>query len=122
MEKVKMILNQISIPKRFKIQSSVIPLKNQKDQEEDTTSQKINVVKQNVFIEYRKIVTDRFIKRMKSFGATSQTVIALHKKRTCLPSLKIKIENNLKIRLVYKIVCPGYNACYVDQISRYLTT
>ena len=42
---------------------------------------------------------------------------------TCLPScLPSKIEKTLKSRVVYKIVCPGCNACYVGQISRHLIT
>ena len=67
---------------------------NQKYQEEDATSQKISVVKQNVFIEYRAIATDRFIKRLKSIGAPLQPVITLRKMRTCLPFLKSKSEKN----------------------------
>ena len=42
--------------------------------------------------------------------------------RTCLPSPKSKIEKNLKSRVVYKVVCPGCNACYVGQTSQHLIT
>ena len=42
--------------------------------------------------------------------------------RTCLPSLKRKMEKNLKSRLVHKIVCPGCNVHYVGQTSRHLIT
>ena len=43
------------------IEKLVSPKVNQKDQEEDATSQKSNTVKQNVFIEYRGIATDKKI-------------------------------------------------------------
>ena len=93
------------------------------DQEVDVTSQTGNIVKQNVFIEYRGIATDHFTKRLKSFGAPLQPVITLRKMTTCLPScLPSKIEKTLKSRVVYKIVCPGCNACYIGQISRHLIT
>ena len=95
---------------------------NQKDQEEDVTIQKSNVVKQNAFIEYRGIAIDWFIKSLKSIEASLQPVITLRKMRTCLPSLKNETEKNLKPRIVYKIVCPGCNACYIGQTSRHLTT
>ena len=49
-----------------------------------------------------------------------QPVITLRKMRTCLPSLKCTVKKNLKSRVVYKIVCPGCNACYVGQTSRHL--
>ena len=54
--------------------------------------------------------------------APLQPVITLLKMRTCLPSLKSQIEKNLKSRVVYRIVCPGCNACYVGQTSRHLIT
>ena len=54
--------------------------------------------------------------------APLQPVITLLKMRTCLPSLKSQIEKNLKSRVVYRIVCPGCNACYVGQTSRHLLT
>ena len=47
------------------------------DQEVDVTSQTGNIVKQNVFIEYRGIATDHFIKRLKSIGAPLQPVITV---------------------------------------------
>ena len=73
MEKVKMMLqrNQHRQELYHPIISNTIeklasPKRNQKGQEKDTTSQKSNVVKQNVFIEYRGIATNRFIKKIGS--------------------------------------------------------
>ena len=73
MGKVKMILQLNQYPQIFydpiisnTIEKLVSPKVNEKDQEEDTASQKRNVVKQNVFIEYRGIAIDRFIKRLES--------------------------------------------------------
>ena len=90
-----MILQQNQYPQNFyvpiisnTIEKLVSPKVNQKDQEEDATSQKRKLVKQNVFIEYREIPIDRFIKRLKTTGAPLQPVITLRKMRTCLPPLK----------------------------------
>ena len=98
------------------------PKENQKDQIKDVTSQKSNTVKQNAFIEYRGSVTDHFIKKLKNTGTPLQPVITLCKIRTCLPFLKCTVKKNLKSRVVYKIVCPGCNACYVGQTSQHLIT
>ena len=98
------------------------PKENQKDQIKDFTSQKSNTVKQNFFIEYRGSVTDHFIKKLKNIRTPLKPAITLRKMRTCLPSLKCTVKKNLKIRVVYKIVCPGCSACYVGQTSRHLIT
>ena len=129
MEKVKMILQRNQYPQNFydpiiddTLEKLVSPKVNQKYQEEDATSQKSNVVKQNVSIEYRGIATDWFIKKLKPIGALLQPIITLRKMSTNLPSLKSKIEKNLKSQVNYKIVCPRCNACYVSQTSRHLIT
>ena len=129
MEKVKTILQRNLYPKNFydpiisnTIEKLMSPKVNQKDQEEDVTRQKSNVIKQNFFIEYRGIVNDRFIKRLKSIGAPLKPLITFRKMRTCLPSLKSKIDKNLKSQVAYKILYPGYSACYIGQTSRHLIT
>ena len=116
-EKVKMILQRNQYPQNFydpvisnTIEKLVFPKVNQKNQEEDATSQKINVVKQTVFIEYRGIPSGRFIIRLKPIGAPLQPVITLREMRTCLPSLKSKIENNLKM-------CPKLPAMLAKQVA-----
>lgn len=79
-------------------------------------------MKQNVFIEYKKITNDRFIKRLKFIRAPLQPVKSLRKMRTCLPSMKSKVEKNFKSRVVYSIVCPEFRACCVGQASGHLIT
>ena len=103
MEKVKITLQRNQYPQKFydatisnTIEKRVSAKVNQKDQEEDATSLKSNVVKQNVFIEYGEISTGPFIKRVRSIGALLQPVINFRKMRTCLPSLKNKIEKKPK--------------------------
>ena len=81
-----------------------------------------NVVKQNFFIEYSGIATDQFKKRLKSIEAPVQPVITLRKMITFLPSLKSKIEKNLQIQEVYKIVRPGCNGCFFVQANRHQLT
>ena len=128
-EKLNMILQRNQYPQDFydpiiskTIEKLVAPKVNQKDEEVDFTSQKSNIVKQNIFIEYRGIATDHIIKRLDSIGAPLQPVITLRKIKTCLPSLKSKIEKTLKSRVVYKTVCPGCNAYYIGQTSRHFIT
>ena len=107
MEKVKIILQQNQYPEKFydpTISNTIdklVSLKvNQKDQEKDVASLKSNAVNQNVFIEYREISNGRFINRLK-YITRLQTVITLHKMRTCLLFLKSKIEKkNIKSRVV----------------------
>ena len=128
MEKAKMILQRNQYPQNFydpiiddTLEKLVSPKVNQKYQE-DATSQKSNVVKQNVSIEYRGIATDWFTKKLKPIGALLQPIITLRKMSPNLPSLKSKIEKNLKSQVNYKIVCPRCNACYVGETSRHLIT
>ena len=99
MEKIKIILQRNEYPQKFydptisnTIDKIVSAKVNQKDQEKDVASLKSNAVKQNVFIEYREISTGWFKNRLKYIGAPLQLVITLFKMRTCLLSLKSKIE------------------------------
>ena len=99
MEKVKIMLQRNQYPQTFydstisnTIEKHVSLKVNQKDQERDVASLKGNAVKQNIFIEYREISTGRFKNRLKYIGAPLQLVITLFKMRTCLLSLKSKIE------------------------------
>ena len=71
MEKVKMMLQRNQHRQELyhpiisnTIENLVSPKRNLKDQEKDTTSQKSNAVKQNVFIEYRGIAPDCVIKKL----------------------------------------------------------
>ena len=105
MEKVKIILQRNEYPQKFydptisnTIDKIVSAKVNQKDEEKDVASLKSNAVKQNVFIEYREISTGRFINILKPIGAPLQPVITLHKMRTCLLSLKSKIEKKQNIK------------------------
>lgn len=62
------------------------------------------------------------MERLKSIEAPVQPVITLRKMRTFLPYLKSKIEKNLHIQEVYKIVRPGCNACFFVQTNRHHLT
>ena len=46
----------------------------------------------------------------------------MHKLKTYLPSLKANVKKQLRSRVVYKLMCPGCNTCYVGQTSRHLIT
>ena len=76
----------------------------------------------NFVIEYRGISTEKFLKQLRSSNVPVQPVVTLRKVKTALPSLKPEVKRELKSRVVYKINCPGCNACYVGQTTRHVIT
>ena len=79
-EKIKMILERNQYQQDFydpiiskTIEKLVSPEVNQKDQEVDFKIQKSNIVKQNVFTEYRGIATDHFKKKIEIHQTTITT-------------------------------------------------
>ena len=74
------------------------------------------------FVQYRGHDTTRFIDELVSCGAPIIPIYITRKLRTCLPSLKPKVEKNITSNLVYKIKCSGCQSCYVGMTSRHLIT
>ena len=73
-----------------------------------------------MLLQYRGKVSEQFQVSLKKLNAPCKIVFTIKKLKTCLPSLKPKVEKCFMSGLVYKISCPRCNACYVGQTSRHL--
>ena len=82
---------------------------------ESETSQ----AKHRVLLQYRGLVTDKFVKRPLDCGAPAQIVLTLRKLKTCLPSLKPTVSKMLKSNIVYRVTCPRCQAYCVGKTSRH---
>ena len=72
------------------------------------------------FVQYRGRITERFEQSLKRCMAPCRVVYTLHKVKSVLLLLKTPVEKALKSGVVYKIICPRCNSCYVGQTSRHL--
>ena len=75
-----------------------------------------------MFVQYRGKVSEKFKESLTRIKAPSKIIFTTCKLKSTLPSLKPVVEMPLKSRVVYKISCPGCEACYVGQTSRHLVT
>ena len=66
-------------------------------------------------IQYRGAITDKFVKSLYDAHAPIVPVITLRKIRTFVSPLKAKVPDEIASRIVYKVTCPGCQACYVGQ-------
>ena len=124
LEKAKIILQKNQYPPSFyeeiirKVIEKLIE-KNRRvtecdDEKEEKEDEKL------VFIQYRGKVSDQFGQSLKKQVPLCKIIFTIRKLKTCLPSLKPDVEPSLKSKVVYKIVCPCCQACYVGQTSRHL--
>ncbi len=74
------------------------------------------------FVQYRGNVTDKFDKSLKKINAPCKIVKTLKKTKHVLPSLKAKVEKELKSMVVYQIQCSRCESSYVGQTARHLIT
>ena len=73
-----------------------------------------------IFLQYRGRITEKFEQSLRKCKAPCKVVYTLRKVKSVLPSLKAPVEKSLKSGVVYKILCPRCNSCYVGQTSRHL--
>ena len=73
-----------------------------------------------LMLQYRGRESDHFARQLRSQNVS--TIFTTRKLRSCLPSLKSKVEKSLISRVVYCIQCPGCDSRYVGQTARHLTT
>ena len=72
--------------------------------------------------QYRGTISDKMTKQLRSLKPNNSVIFTTRKLRTCLPSLKGPVENDLRSHVVYQIKCSGCLACYVGQTSRHFRT
>ena len=72
-------------------------------------------------LQYRGKVTEHYASDLHKINVPCRVVMTLRKLKTVLPSRKPPVEKMLKSNVVYKIVCPRCEACYVGMTSRQLT-
>ena len=66
-------------------------------------------------------MTEHYALDLHKINVPCRVVMTLRKLKTVLPSRKPPVERMLKSNVVYKIVCPRCEACYVGKTSRQLT-
>ena len=79
------------------------------------------VRKKLLFIQCRGKCTEQYASDLHKANAPCTIVMTLRKLSTTLPSLKPKMEKNLRRGTVY-ITCPRCKSCYVGQTSRHILT
>ena len=80
------------------------------------------IQKRMLFIQYRGKCTEDYARALHRANAPCMVVMTLRKLKTVLPSLKPVIDKPIRSGIVYKIICPRCEACYVGQTSRHLIT
>ena len=75
-----------------------------------------------MYIQYRGSVTDTFVKQLLRVNAPTQVVITIRKIRTFLSPLKASVPKDILNQVVYQIICPSCQACYVGQTHRHIRT
>ena len=74
-----------------------------------------------VVLQYRGCVSDECSTRLRAATGVS-VVFTTRKLKSCLPSLKCPIPEELSSRVVYQLTCTGCKACYVGQTRRHFKT
>ena len=83
--------------------------------EEATTTRK-----HMLLIQYRGKCTEVYARALHRIDAPCTVVMTLRKLKTVMPSIKPPVEKALRSGVVYKLSCPGCQACYVGQTIRHL--
>ena len=73
-----------------------------------------------LFLQYRGKVTEDYVRALHKLNAPCKPILTLRKLKTVVPSLKVQVDKRLQSRIVYKLLCPRCQACYVGQTDRHL--
>ena len=73
------------------------------------------VPKHLLFLQYRGKVTEEYVQALNKLNAPCKVILTLRKLKTVMPSLKVAVDKSFKSRVVYKLLCPRCQACYVGQ-------
>ena len=79
-------------------------------------------IKKWMFLPYRGHMTDTYIKNLTKMGALIKPIITTKKTKDALPTLKPRIPNELKSKVVYQFTCCRCNSTYVGKTKRHLKT
>ena len=72
-------------------------------------------------LQYRGRPTDSLLRQLSKLNTVKiTTVLTLRKLNTLVPSLKPKVPNEIRSRVVYSITCPGCQASYVGCTIRHM--
>ena len=72
------------------------------------------IKKKMIYVQYRGKCTENYARDLHKINAPCTIVMTMRKLSTILPSLKPKIETQLRSGTVYQINCPRCNSCYVS--------
>ena len=114
---IKSTLQDILIPPQES--SSVEPQQNGQTTT-STTIETNKTPKHMLMIQYRGKCTEAYARALHKIKAPCTVVMTLRKLKTLMPSIKPPVEKFLRSKIVYKITCPGCQACYVGQTVRHL--
>ena len=78
------------------------------------------VLKHVLFLQYRGKVTEDYVWALDKLNAACKLILTLRKLKTVLHSLKVPVEKSLQSRIVYELMCPSCQACYVGQTDRHV--
>ena len=93
------------------------PPRRNNDAEEDEFGE---VPKHSLFLQYRGKVTEEYVRALYELNTPCKVILTLRKLKTVLPSLRAPVDKSFKSRVVYKLLCPRCQACYVGQTDQYL--
>ena len=71
-----------------------------------------------LFLQYRGKVTEDYVRALHKLNAPCKPILTIRKLKTVVPSLKVQVDKRLQSRIVYKLLCPRCQACYVGQTDR----
>ena len=88
----------------------------------DVSAKKIRffLPKRPASLQYRGQESDRFARRLRTHGVSN--IFTIRKLKSCLPSLKDPIPEELSSKVIYQIECPGCHSSYVGQTARHVIT
>ena len=73
-----------------------------------------------LFLQCRDKVTKEHVGAKDKLNTPCKVILTLHKLKTVLPSLKVPVDKSFKNRVVYKLLCPRCQACYIVQTDQHL--
>ena len=102
-----------------KIKNVASPI-NRQDTGEGKAVEKSKERRPLLMLQYNVQESDRFARRLRTHGVS--TIFTTRKLKSCLPSLKDPIPEELSSKVIYQIEYPGCHSRYVGQTARHVIT